>query len=166
MRDIDFNYAEMAKIVSEHKDDINYILEKCGEYLDSADFEKAYNCCLDDRSLLTAAIILSGTNPLSNMSYIPNHAFQNLPITSMIIPDNIKVLGYGCFSFCDKLTTLVIPKSVERIDKFAFYSTHLKNIDYEGTAADFRKIRLKNGWDANSNVGFIRCSDGIITNVF
>lgn len=166
MRDIDFNYAEMAKIVSNHKDDINYILEKCSEYLDSADFEKAYNCCLDDRSLLTAALILSGVNPLSNMSYVPNHAFQNLPITGIVIPDNIKVLGYGCFSACDKLTTLIIPKSVERIDKFVFYSTHIKKIDYESTAEDFKKITLKNGWDANSNIESIGCSNGIIVNSF
>ncbi len=49
-------------------------------------------------------------------------AFSNMDITSVVIPNTVKVIGESAFSSCTSLESVTMPDSVEQIDRWAFYS--------------------------------------------
>ena len=51
---------------------------------------------------------------------IPKYCFTHTPITSIILPENLKVIGFAAFSYCENLESIVIPDSVEEIGGAAF----------------------------------------------
>lgn len=40
----------------------------------------------------------------------------------LVIPDSVRRIDWGCFAYCDGLTSVVIPEGVEEIGDYAFYS--------------------------------------------
>lgn len=48
--------------------------------------------------------------------------FEDSPITSFPIPENVKEIGELCFGSCSSLTEVSIPESVQKIDKLRFYN--------------------------------------------
>ena len=61
---------------------------------------------------------------------IADSAFSDCKsLTSVIIPNSVKVIGYWAFSDCTSLTSVTIPNSVTEIGGFAFSDcTSLKNV--------------------------------------
>ena len=67
-----------------------------------------------------------------NVISIAPTAFSSLDITSVTIPDSVKVIGYGAFMCCDKLTSITINGNVETIGELAFCNCgNLTNVTIE-----------------------------------
>ena len=87
----------------------------------------------------------------ANLNMLSNGAFANSDITSIVLPQNVTVIGSGvfencsklvnvqlnnkitdipekCFLNCNKLVNFSLPDSVERIEKFAFGGTDIEKI--------------------------------------
>lgn len=163
MRGIKFDDLKIRQIVSSNKETINEMLQNKMELIDQKDFVKLYNSFFDNRSYITAVLLLASINPLLYMPYVPNHSFAGLPITEIVLPENIQAISYGAFSYCNKLEYVYISKNIKRIEKFAFYGCRLWGINYEGTMEEWKsQVALLNAWDANSSIKKVLCSDGEI----
>lgn len=55
-------------------------------------------------------------------------AFLGTALTTVVIPDNVKSLGSGCFRDCEKLTDVVLGTSMTEINLSVFENTALKNL--------------------------------------
>ena len=65
------------------------------------------------------------------------------------IPVGVKKISYSAFSESTSLVSLQIPIELEEVDDFAFYyCKNLKEINYEGSREDWRKIKVAQGNDA------------------
>lgn len=72
----------------------------------------------------TTLVIPKGTTCVSS-----KHVMQPDRITSVILPDSLKIIGYSAFSGCINLKSIDIPNSVTKICDFAFQSCRsLKSI--------------------------------------
>lgn len=66
--------------------------------------------------LYSASDLSGGTVNLENMEYIPSYAFYGLTqLTSIVIPETVKVIGAYAFSECTSLSKISIPENVEVI---------------------------------------------------
>ena len=86
-----------------------------------------------------------------------NHAFSGSAIECMIIPEGIKLLGTNLFYGCEKLTTVFLPQSIERITSCFGYCTKLKelfvsdNVEFiDALPSDSRKLM----WISPSNINY------------
>lgn len=68
----------------------------------------------------TLAMLAIGENPLETLDYIPEYYLSDAKIESFNIPNHIRQLCEGCFSY-SSLKEIVIPYSVTTIDMYAFY---------------------------------------------
>ncbi|MCR5799566.1 MAG: leucine-rich repeat domain-containing protein [Lachnospiraceae bacterium] len=59
----------------------------------------------------------------SDIRKIGRFSFARSDISSIVIPEGVKEIGYGAFYHCNNLKDVTIPKSVERIDGYAFEKT-------------------------------------------
>ena len=57
----------------------------------------------------------------SSLIEIGEDAFWSTGISEVILPDGLKTVGRNAFQYCNALTKLVIPQSVESISGNAFY---------------------------------------------
>lgn len=131
--------------------------------------------------IFTTLLLNSGVDPLQYLDIIPMRYLYGTEISSIIIPDNIKRIEDGAFALCTKLKVVIlsknleqigerafagcsnirkisIPKSVKAIEYKAFLNCHnLKDIYYEGTKDEFKKIVI----DAHNFYSpIIKCTDG------
>ena len=84
-------------------------------------------------------------------------------VGSYIIPNSVTSIGDAAFHDCSSLTSIVIPDSVTSIGDWAFeYCSSLTAIDYAGTREQWKKMEKSEGWNENSNIQIIRCTDGEI----
>ncbi|MBO4821752.1 MAG: leucine-rich repeat protein [Prevotella sp.] len=51
----------------------------------------------------------------TSLANIGANAFEGSTVSSIIMPESIKVIGDNAFAFCNNLTTITIPKAVENI---------------------------------------------------
>lgn len=66
---------------------------------------------------------------LEGATTIKNYAFQNCEgITSVIIPDSVKIIGQYSFNMCQKLANITIGNGVTKIDSNAFSYCRFTNI--------------------------------------
>ena len=94
------------------------------------------------------------------MQSIGDKAFYKYPnLTSINIPNSVTSIGESAFEYCVRLASVTIPNSVKSIGDNAFQcGWHFRQIIYEGTKDEFRKIEI--GDDAISIGARIVCSDG------
>ena len=82
-------------------------------------------------------------------------------LTSVTVGSSVKSIGMSAFDGCTSLTSIVIPDSVVSIGDFAFSDcTLLASIEYEGTMAQWRRVRKSPMWWEASHQQFVRCADG------
>lgn len=80
---------------------------------------------------------------ITDSEVITENAFYNVwRVTTVIIQGNLKELEITAFGLTWELKTIVLPKSLTKVDSLAFLWTPVNTVYYEGTAAEY-----------NSNIG-------------
>lgn len=122
-----------------------------------------------------------------NVTKIGEKAFYSLKqITSVVIPESVKIIGAQAFWGCENIKAIVLPSTVEVIGERAFayclylesisintsikkldmrvfeYCYSLKSIYYDGTIAQWNAIEKDKQWDLEMSDYTIYCSDGTI----
>ncbi len=78
-----------------------------------------------------------------------------------IIPDSVTSIEDSAFDGCSALTSITIPDSVTSIGEYAFNGcSSLSSITFHGTKEQWQKIDKSEGWNCDSNIKIIRCTDG------
>ena len=101
----------------------------------------------------------------SNVKEIAKHAFGFSSIEKLIIDEGCVSIKFEAFNYCDKLNYIVLPKSLEIIEKRAFsnISPEIVDIHYNGTKADWRAIDKKDAFQYISYI--VHCLDGDIKQI-
>ena len=87
-------------------------------------------------------------------------AFCN-PLTSITIPDSVKRIGWKAFLDCESLEEIIIGNSVKGIGRHAFDGCDsLLSIAYQGTIAQWKKIKLGYFWKTPIPTAVLHCTDG------
>lgn len=146
------------------------------EALDNNDFAYVYSeyaavsNMLDTREL-TTLLLLSGFDPLQYMSVVPNFFLYGklqpdiAPlIKDFYVPSTIKEIGYCSFKHCKNMEKIHLPRSLERINEEGLYAIDLKEIYYDGTLEEWKKIRRDHKWCNHSKLDRLICSDAVIDN--
>ena len=66
--------------------------------------------------------------PGSKLETIENYAFSRTGVETIKLPDSVKTIKEGAFSWCNSLTTIELPSGLETIGNMAFSGTMLKKI--------------------------------------
>ena len=70
-------------------------------------------------------------------------------------------IGEHAFDCCSSLTSIVIPDSVMSIEWWAFCGCKsLTDITFQGTIAQWNKIKLKDNWKDEVPATVVHCTDG------
>jgi len=82
-------------------------------------------------------------------------------LTSITLPDSLKIIEGAAFYNCSSLTSITIPASVTTIEGYAFRNCfNLTTITYKGTKSQWAKVSKGDKWLPNTKVKFIKCTDG------
>ena len=114
------------------EDNIDLIENNCWDQIyDNATFT------LDSEStgVLTTILLHQGIDPieLQGLDYIPDYYLSDAPISSFRIPRAIHSLGEGCFSYTG-LTSITIPENVKVLRDYVFYECAvLTKVTFEGS---------------------------------
>ena len=100
----------------------------------------------------------------SHMYKVPDAAFFGCSsLESIEIPSNIREIGFIAFHRCYGLKQITLNKGLARVGERGIPSgidyPGLKEIKYNGTKEDWKKIKFDSPLEIN-----VRCSDGIIEN--
>ena len=72
-------------------------------------------------------------------------------INKITLPSTVKEIGSRAFADSSYLETIILPKALQTVEKYAFNSCNaLKDIYYEGSEEDWKKIQIASGNDALS----------------
>lgn len=83
------------------------------------------------------------------------------PLTSITIPDSVKRIGWKAFLDCESLEEIIIGNSVKGIGRDAFDGCDsLLSITYQGTIAQWKKIKLGYFWKTPIPTTVLHCTDG------
>ena len=83
------------------------------------------------------------------------------PLTSITIPDSVKSIGWKAFLDCNPLKEICIPNSVKSIRRLAFDGCgSLLSFTYQGTLAQWKKIKLGYSWKTLLPTAVLHCTDG------
>ena len=112
-----------------------------------------------------------GYNEYDNAFYIGNATnpylvliFAKIDAASCSINKATKIIYDGAFSECDNLTSITIPNSVTSIGSATFDGCEkLLHICYDGTIAQWNRVRKGNDWATGVADRLVRCQDGIVT---
>ena len=112
----------------------------------------------------------AGFDFMTKLNYVPDRAFQESNIQTIVIPNNITSIGLYAFSNCRNLTSVTIPSSVESIEYGAFLDCsnltsisipdRVKNID-EYTFYGCRSLTIVKIGEGVKSIGkkaFLGCS--------
>lgn len=85
-------------------------------------------------------------------------------LTSITIPESVTSIGSYAFYDCRYLPSIVIPNSVTSIGSLVFSGCEaLTSITFNGTIAQWNKIKLGYSWSSSVPATAIHCTDGDVT---
>ncbi len=81
------------------------------------------------------------------VTFINNYAFEDIrSITSLVVPEGVKTIGYAAFAGCNNLKTVTLPVSLKTIDAYAFGDcTFILDVYYPGAYANWYYISFGEG---------------------
>jgi hypothetical protein len=87
-------------------------------------------------------------------------------LTSITIPDSVKVIANMAFYHCSSLTEITIPNSVKSLGYEVFENCiSLEAITYNGTREKWKIIKkdiLADNWISGIPAKFVQCTDGLV----
>ena len=109
-------------------------------------------------------IIIPETVVHESVSYrvtsIEEDAFAYSDLKSIVIPDTVTYIDGGAFEE-SHLTSVVIPDIVISIEWWAFCGCKsLTDITFQGTIAQWNKIKLRENWKDEVPATVVHCTDG------
>ena len=93
-------------------------------------------------------------------------SLAGISVESIRIPDGVPVLALQALSYCDRLSTVYLPKSIKTIEKAAFLDcVSLSEIIYDGTLEEWSRVVLEPVWFTNGENYLrsqvtVKCADG------
>ena len=82
-------------------------------------------------------------------------------LTAITISNSVTSIGKKAFLFCDSLVSITIPASVKSIGWHAFDDCDsLLSFTYQGTLAQWKKIKLGYSWKTLLPTSVLHCTDG------
>ena len=95
---------------------------------------------------------------------ISSEVFGNCKsLTELTIPEGVTVIEDETFAYCSALTSVKLPKTIEKIGSSVISNCEvLRDIYFDGTAAEWRSIEKESDWDAFSANYTVHCSDADI----
>ena len=124
--------------------DVTYRVTSIGEH--------AFDCC----SSLTTVVILDGVMSIEKRAF-----FGCQSLTNITIPASVTSIGTEAFYDCSSLTSIVLPDSVMSIEWWAFCRCEsLTDITFQGTIAQWKKIKLRENWKDKVPAKVAHCTDG------
>jgi hypothetical protein len=141
------------------------------EALAHNDIGPLYSRTTIDPAIITRFLIndLGIKNPLEYLKSIDavpgGYMNDMLEIKSVEIPDGIKHVYQYAFYRCYGLDTVKLPNTIQQICKYSFSTCSNRDtglqIYYDGTTAQFRKIKKEKGWNIGTKV-IVKCNNGEI----
>ena len=91
-------------------------------------------------------------------------------LTSITIPDSVTTIGARAFEHCSNLTSVTIPDSVTTIGTYAFYNcSKLTTIYYCGSEAEWKAIEKGSNWNTYSPAtivyNYVDATEGVLYEV-
>ena len=84
-------------------------------------------------------------------------------LNTVYINNHLTYLSDGLFQYCFNLKDIYLPKSITDIGKNIFTNCQQIIINYDGTKAEFRRIKKHSSWKNNCNSITVKCLDGSIS---
>ena len=113
--------------------------------------ESAFESC----ESLTSIVIPDSVKSIGDRAF-----FRCSSLTSIVIPDGVTSIGERAFEYCNSLTSIVIPDSVTSIGGSPFGCCFsLTSITFNGTKAQWNRIKLAWIWKTNVPAKVIHCTD-------
>ena len=140
-----YGEPEAIDVPSEiHHEGVIYRVTSIGDF--------AFNIC----SSLRAITIPDGVMSIEYRAF-----FGCQSLTNITIPNSVKSIGTEAFYDCSSLTSIVIPDSVTSIEWWAFCGCKsLTDITFQGTIAQWNKIKLRENWKDKVPAKVVHCTDG------
>ena len=140
-----YGEPEAIDVPSEiHHEGVIYRVTSIGDF--------AFNIC----SSLRAITIPDGVISIEYRAF-----FGCQSLTNITIPNSVKSIGTEAFYDCSSLTSIVIPDSVTSIEWWAFCGCKsLTDITFQGTIAQWNKIKLRENWKDKVPATVVHCTDG------
>ena len=140
-----YGEPEAIDVPSEiHHEGVIYRVTSIGDF--------AFNIC----SSLRAITIPDGVMSIEYRAF-----FGCQSLTNITIPNSVKSIGTEAFYDCSSLTSIVLPDSVTSIEWWAFCGCKsLTDITFQGTIAQWNKIKLRENWKDKVPAKVVHCTDG------
>jgi hypothetical protein len=140
-----YGEPEAIDVPSEiHHEGVIYRVTSIGDF--------AFNIC----SSLRAITIPDGVISIEYRAF-----FGCQSLTNITIPNSVTSIGTEAFYDCSSLTSIVIPDSVTSIEWWAFCGCKsLTDITFQGTIAQWNKIKLRENWKDEVPATVVHCTDG------
>lgn len=116
----------------------------------------------DQTTLIRVPGGLQGALTLSSgITTVESRAFSYcMKLTSVVLPEGVTELGYGAFWNCTTLEGLTLPSSLNKVGSESFFfNLALHHVNYAGTVADWETIEIGYG-NRLLCLSSIHCTDG------
>ena len=68
-----------------------------------------------------------------------------MQMADITLPEKLKIIPEKCFYRCSSLLKITLPTDLEKIEKNAFTGCSVKEVIYEGTKKQRKKIKIEKG---------------------
>ena len=143
---------------------VKYIAQYAFQDCDNLTSVKMGNSVVGIGSLAFGNCTLLSNVTLSNsLESLYFGAFQDCRmLKEIVIPDSVTEIEREVF-YWSGLTKVTIGKSVTLIKSYAFASSPINTIIFNGTVAQWNTITLEDGWNKYTPVTYVQCTDGQVT---
>lgn len=102
----------------------------------------------------------------SSVTTLGKDVFAYSGLTSITIPESLKIIPEGAFRDCESLTDITLPETFTDCEKYAFVGcSNFKTIHFQGSKGQFRSVWFHSGWCGDNEIRTLTvvCTDGPTT---